>query len=645
MSEKLGEALLDINTNDRGFSQGVDRAGRKATGLGRTFDETSRRAMQLGKVMAAVGVAAFTAGIAGAVKRLEDMRKMSAQVDQALKNSNNSAHTSAKEIEAWADKLEDRTGRAAEEVMAVSANLASFGFGHDVFYRAIALADDMSAAWGGDLRQNLEGLSRALDDPIGGMAMLSKRGVKLTEDQKALAQSFIDAGDKASAQGVVFDALEGQVKGVAEAGFGGLTAVLARGRKVWEDAFEDMVTGEGDAGDLRDTLEDLITTLSSPQFVAAVTGFGSAVAKVITFIANVASNAYQVLGDVAERFKSFDQQSVAGLEQRMRDIGLRRTELGNQILQQQGMLDRGDTGPFGVNTSNLQDAITAAKAEIAKLNDQEQQVMALLDQRKPIVWPPVDSGGGGGGGGGDGGGGGGGGGSSSDKAGSKVEDYIAKLKAEREALDLDATSQAVLNAQRQAGADATPAQLAEIASVVTETEEHRAALDRLTQTYETLGEAGGTALHELIDAMQDGKVEGKELLGILGDVLSMAGRFALNQAAQSAGAGTLIGSLLSGFAGAFADGGLIPSGGYGIVGEAGPELVTATSHGAHVTSNASLADMLGGGGRGPLNLYISGVGLTEAEVSRAVGDALDRYDRYTLPGRVGQINANPLAKG
>lgn len=645
MGERLGEALLDLDTDDRKFNQGVDRAGRRATGLGRVFDDTSRRAARLGKAMAAaaaVGAAAFTAGIVSAVKRLEDMRKASAQVDQALKNSGNTARTSAKEIEAWADALEERTGRAAEEVMDVAANLASFGFGRDEFYRAIALADDMAAAWGGDLRQNLEGLSRALDDPINGMAMLSKRGIKLTDDQKALAAAFLDAGDKVSAQGVVFEALEAQVRGVAEAGFGGLSAAIAKAQKRWEDAFEDLVEGNGNAADLRDTLIGLADTLSSPEFIDAAMGFGSVLAASIQIAAQAVIWTW---GKVKEFLAWLEARKP---ENRTGDA------LQQDLAEQEDFLRRmqepgNGMGFFGLDAApkdieRVSKRIAVLKAELAKRHDPTQfDVGATFDRlggkgtfdNPEAMWtalgrrPGKPSG-------------------SDGAAGIKVQsdalkDLIADLEHERSIVGLSALDQEVMNAVRQAGVDVMSEEGLKIRALITETEEHRDQIERMQEGYELLGDIGKSSVMKLVDALEDGQVEGQELLSILGNVLSMAGQFFLNQAfggIGGGGAGSVVSSLFSGF---FADGGLIPNGSFGIVGEEGPEPVIGTPHGAQVLSNSSLAELMGGGMVN--HITINGTNLSPAELAQAIRDGLDRFSRYELPGRVASINADPLARG
>ncbi len=229
----IGALRVNLGIDSAEFETGVKRVQGQLGGIGKAFAALGGTAIFAG----------FIAGLGGAVKRLEETRKLSAQLDRALANTGNAAKTSAKEVEAFADKLERRTGRAAEEVLAIGANLATFDFGREAFFRAIELADDMAAAWGGDLKQNIEGLGRALAEPEKGLAMLVKRGITFDDQQKAQIANFMKVNDLAGAQGVIFEALEGQVKGVAEAGFSGLTRASANAWKAVEDLFEGMASG------------------------------------------------------------------------------------------------------------------------------------------------------------------------------------------------------------------------------------------------------------------------------------------------------------------------------------------------------------------------------------------------------------------
>ena len=179
----------------------------------------------------------------------------------------------------------------------------------------------------------------------------------------------------------------------------------------------------------------------------------------------------------------------------------------------------------------------------------------------------------------------------------------------------------------------------EIENLIKGTDLATTALERQQDAYDALGRIGRSALDGLIDAMKDGKVEGEELLGILGNVLSMAGSFFLDQAfSADGGFGSFFKSIFSGF---HAKGGLIPNGQFGIVGERGPEPVIGTPRGAMVLPNSSL----GGMGGGPVNITINGSGLSQSELAQAVADGVARFSRFELPGRVREINSDPLARG
>lgn len=229
----IGALRVNLGLDSAEFQSGIKAVQGQIGGLGKVFSG-----------LAAAGVfTAFTAGIGQAVGRIEEMRKLTAQFEKALVNVGNTADTTGAQLADFADYIERETGRAAEEIMAVGTNLATFSFNHDVFYNAIELANDMAAAWGGDLKQNVEGLARALADPEKGLAMLTKRGITFTEQQKAMIASFMQANDLVGAQGVVMAALNEQVKGVAAAGFTGLTRATANFHKSIEDLFEAIAGG------------------------------------------------------------------------------------------------------------------------------------------------------------------------------------------------------------------------------------------------------------------------------------------------------------------------------------------------------------------------------------------------------------------
>lgn len=104
-----------------------------------------------------------------------------------------------------------------------------------------------------------------------------------------------------------------------------------------------------------------------------------------------------------------------------------------------------------------------------------------------------------------------------------IQNLIAGLEFERSLIGLSAVEQAKMNALRQAGASATEEQRAQIARLVEETHAEQARIDGLTATYDAMGQAGMAAFQGIVGAMEDGKIEAHELLGILVQVLQTFG--------------------------------------------------------------------------------------------------------------------------
>ena len=347
--------------------------------------------LKAGVALAAAGLTtAFVVGIKGAVDRLEEMDRMSAQVDRALSNTGNTAKTSAAELADFADQLEIRTGRAAEEIMDIGGNLATFKFDHEVFYRSIELANDMSAAWGGELRQNLEGLSRALADPEKGFAMLEKRGISLTDVQGDMVKRFMAVNDLASAQRVILDALEADVKGVAEQGMTPLQKATLSAQKALEDMFEDLVRGEEGSEDLRVSIERAAATLSDPNVLASIRMFGNVLITVLREALEFAGGVAAGIQRVIDMFHALEGQSDASLEQKRFEINTEIVRINNERTKLES-----DLGRFtGASPSRdmLQMQVNEAVAREAELRAEEAQIRAILDARKPSQPAPTPAG-------------------------------------------------------------------------------------------------------------------------------------------------------------------------------------------------------------------------------------------------------------
>ena len=85
------------------------------------------------------------------------------------------------------------------------------------FDRATQASIDLAAAGFGTTESNAVQLGKALNDPIKGLAALTKSGVTFTDEQKNLIASLVESGNTLEAQDMILEAIETQVGGTAEA--------------------------------------------------------------------------------------------------------------------------------------------------------------------------------------------------------------------------------------------------------------------------------------------------------------------------------------------------------------------------------------------------------------------------------------------
>lgn len=223
-----------------------------------------------------------------------------------------------------------------------------------------------------------------------------------------------------------------------------------------------------------------------------------------------------------------------------------------------------------------------------------------------------------------------------------VKQLISDLQFEGELIGKSAVDQMALRAARQAGADATAEQITQIDALVRANFDEQQQVQALQDLYDELGQVGMTAVNGIIDAMADGKIEAQELGDILSNVLGMLGQFFLNQAFGSLGGG---GNILSSlFGGGRAAGGPVEAGKIYKVNENTPNSeYFAPGMDGMILPRLSKSSV-GGGASGGNVFHIDARG-AQRGVGEEIRQALDNFSRFHLPGRVNQINGDPLARG
>jgi phage-related protein len=235
MAERaLATAFVNIvpGTKDlEGYLKGKlqDDVGSGAEQAGGTFsNKFGKGLMGLGAVIGgAFAVTQISQFVGGLVTSAEEGQR----VDATLQNITSSMGLFGSSTDTVVSRLQDyataamgMTGIDDDLIKGAQAKLMTFGAVAEsadtmggAFDRATALTMDLSAAGFGSLDSASVMLGKALNDPIAGIASLSRVGVQLTDSQKAQIQGFMDVGDVASAQNVILGEVEKQVGGTAEA--------------------------------------------------------------------------------------------------------------------------------------------------------------------------------------------------------------------------------------------------------------------------------------------------------------------------------------------------------------------------------------------------------------------------------------------
>ncbi len=202
----------------------------------RGFRAIGNAARKMGAVIkagVAIGIVAFTAlaaAGAAAIKIAVTQEDAETKLAAVLKATGNAAGFTAQQLFDEATALQMLTRFGDEAIINGQALIATFkNISGDEFKRATVAMLDMSTVMDQDLKSSAIQLGKALNDPIKGVASLSRVGVTFTKKQIDMIRVLQESNDLLGAQGVILEELEGQFKGAAKAAgdnFGGQVAKL-----------------------------------------------------------------------------------------------------------------------------------------------------------------------------------------------------------------------------------------------------------------------------------------------------------------------------------------------------------------------------------------------------------------------------------
>lgn len=221
------KAVEGVEKTTKGAGKGFDALSSIATGA---FEAIGGAAVNI----ASAGFAKITDFIAGSIEEAAGFQSVFAQTEAVVKSTGEAAGLTAKEMASMAESMSASSGMSlfaddailgAQNVLATFTQIRGENFGG-----ATQAIIDMSQALGTDLQSSAMQVGKALNDPVAGVGALSRAGVQFTDEQKAMIESMVEAGDIAGAQSVILGELETQFSGSALAAvdtFAGQQIILA----------------------------------------------------------------------------------------------------------------------------------------------------------------------------------------------------------------------------------------------------------------------------------------------------------------------------------------------------------------------------------------------------------------------------------
>jgi len=261
MAEDIAVLGLKIVSDD------LVKATKRLDKLEKRSKRAEKSTKKLGKSFRGLGAAITAIGLATAFRSILNatikQEQAVAQLDAAIKSTGASAGFTSKEMQEFAQSMQNVTTFGDEAIISMQSVLLTFtSLKGDVLPATTQAVLDLSARMGQDLQSSALMLGKALNDPIANLGALSRAGIQFSVDQKTLIKSLAETGKLADAQKIILKELETQFGGSAIAArdtFGGALKGLS-------NAFGDLMEEDGDGMiDAKKATEELTSLLKDPE--------------------------------------------------------------------------------------------------------------------------------------------------------------------------------------------------------------------------------------------------------------------------------------------------------------------------------------------------------------------------------------------
>lgn len=199
------ELKIVIGGDSSGGESALKRIGETAMGMG------------LEKIIEKV--AAFSVDfIKDSIAVANETEKTYRQLDAVLTSTGRAADISRAEIDKIASSLANNSEFTKSSMLQMETLMLQYDkIGKDILPQASQAMIDFAARTGGDPVSSARALGMALQEPFEGLNRLRSMGIKVSEDQKKLMDSFKDTGNTAKAQELIIGMLNKQYGGAAAA--------------------------------------------------------------------------------------------------------------------------------------------------------------------------------------------------------------------------------------------------------------------------------------------------------------------------------------------------------------------------------------------------------------------------------------------
>ncbi len=288
----LAKLVVRMEAQTAKFQRDLDKANQKLTRFERsTNNAISGVQRSFAKLRQTAGgfAAAFGAGFIANkfIQNTKEAQDAMAQLQATLRSTGGAAGRSADQLVASASALQKVTTFGDDAIISMQSVLLTFQQIKGVnFDRATASILDLATKLGKDLNTAATQVGKALNDPVQGIAALSKVGITFTKEQKELIKSLVETGQAAQAQVIILDALDAKFGGSAKAARDTLGGALASLSNVFNDLFE--LSAEATGGVVTE-VNKLTDTLSDPKIKQAADLLGAAIVRSLSFAVEVAA--------------------------------------------------------------------------------------------------------------------------------------------------------------------------------------------------------------------------------------------------------------------------------------------------------------------------------------------------------------------